>query len=188
MKIGLFFGSFNPVTDGHIEVINESLKFVDKIIVIVSPQNPSKSVNELADFNHRYKMVELSLRNIQNVEVSDIEIHMSKPSYTYDTLQSIMNRNDEYYYITGSDSLNGIKDWKEGMWILSNLNFICFLRDNLKIDKNTYDIIQYKLTLTKSNSILSSSLIRKMVLEDRKISHLVPNGVSEYIDIFGLYK
>ena len=88
MKVGLFFGSFNPVHNGHIEIAKEILnqkKFAE-IWFVITPQNPIKDSSSLASYSHRVKMVELAIKNHDNFLAETIEIKLAKPNYTFNSL------------------------------------------------------------------------------------------------------
>ncbi|MCC6817901.1 MAG: nicotinate-nucleotide adenylyltransferase [Bacteroidia bacterium] len=128
MKKGLFFGSFNPIHLGHLNIaqyiINE-LNF-DKVVFIVSPQNPFKSENDLWPASKRLELIRLSIENNPNFEVSDIEFHLPKPSYTIQTLEAIEKLNDgnSYSIIMGSDTLANLDKWKNPEKILTYPIFV----------------------------------------------------------------
>lgn len=123
MKTGLFFGSFNPIHIGHLNiaqyVINETE--IEKVIFIVSPQNPFKNESELWPFEKRLELVRKSIENNPDFEVSDIEFHLPKPSYTSQTLEALeqTKRGHDYSIIMGSDTLAGLDKWKQPEKILS---------------------------------------------------------------------
>ena len=111
MKTGLFFGSFNPIHNGHIGIANYILDFteVDELWLVVSPHNPLKDEKSLAPDFHRLEMVKLAIPNNENrMMVCDIEMSMPKPSYTIDTVNALNSKFPEkrFVIILGSDSLS----------------------------------------------------------------------------------
>lgn len=189
MKIGLFFGSFNPLTLAHIDIAEKSRDFVDEVWFVVSPQNPTKKIEDLCDEHHRLNMVRLACKDLTNIIDSDIEFNLEKPNYTYKTLLSLPKGN-EYVIIMGSDCLNSINTWDNWMDIIK-YPIICHLRDNQKIHKYLYDMMKTKLidvTFLKSDSIISSTTVRKMIKSNMNISGLVSSPIETYIQINKLYE
>ncbi len=123
MKTGLFFGSFNPIHIGHLNIaqyiINET--DIEKVLFVVSPQNPFKSENELWPFNKRFELVKKSIEGNPDFDVTDIELQLPLPSYTSQTLEALENLNQSHQYsiIMGSDTLTGLDKWKHPEKILS---------------------------------------------------------------------
>lgn len=123
MKTGLFFGSFNPIHLGHLNiaqyVINEM--GLDKVVFVVSPQNPFKTEIELWPAKKRYELTKISIEGNPNFEVSDIEFNLPLPSYTSQTLEALENNSqgEQYFIIMGSDTLNGLSKWKNPEKILT---------------------------------------------------------------------
>ena|ERR1035437_161888 len=186
-KIGLFFGSFNPPHNGHLEIAKLSLDYVDQVHFIISPHNPFKDPSMLLDQEHRYNMVKLlpdfDHQLVQRLIPNDIEFSMSRPSYTYRTLENLVSQNNnvEYYLIFGSDCINSIHTWEKGDWILSNFPIIGFERNEESINFDTYK----KIT---SNVNISSTLIRGRICNNQDISDLMPESVCDYIRYNGLWK
>lgn len=121
MVIGLYFGSFNPVHDGHVHLskIFQQQSKVDQVWWVLSPHNPFKATKDLAAFEHRAKMVNLVLP--EGHSLCNIEDGLSKPSYTIQTLRALQNQysNHEWAILMGADSWNTLPTWKEGALIES---------------------------------------------------------------------
>ena len=104
-QIGLFFGSFNPIHNGHLMLANYIVEYtdLDSIWFVVSPQNPFKDKDSLLDDNHRLEMLKMAIQNDERFEVCDIEFDMPKPSYTIDTLNRLseLHPDTEFYLICG---------------------------------------------------------------------------------------
>lgn len=189
MNIGLFFGSFNPITLGHLEVANNSLKYVDEVWFVLSPQNPLKNLNELASFDERAKMIEMSIRENTRFKFIDIEKDMGVPSYTIKTLDAIreLYPTNEYSLIFGTDVLNNLHLWESYDRVISENKFVVVVRDNKNLDEK----LEKKLNIVggfKNYSIISSTIVRNFIKEGKSIQDLVPNEVLVYLDIIGLYK
>ena len=114
MIVGLYFGSFNPIHNGHINIAKEILKKTDinNIWMVLSPNSPSKT--SLLDKNIRYRLMEMAFIGVEGISISNIEFNMPQPSYTFDTLIKIKSQNPEndYIIIMGADNLNDFYKWK----------------------------------------------------------------------------
>ena len=143
-NIGLFCGSFNPIHIGHTTLANTILHSaaLDEIWFVVSPHNPLKKQSELLDEQKRLTMVNLALQDYKNMHSSDIEFHLSKPSYTANTLRALSQTHPEYCFslIIGSDNLQVFNKWREYQYILDNYNIIVYPRqgDNIHQLLKTY--------------------------------------------------
>lgn len=193
-KIGLYFGSFNPIHNGHMSVAVASMEdpkiFLDEIWFIVSPQNPEKKVSLLCEEYHRINMVKLAIESMgefgKKMSASNIEFTMPKPSYTIDTLKKIEleKPHSNFYIIVGSDAFTGMPKWKEGEYILKHYNIIVHMRpgsnENFLGDfANQSNIISLS---TQPQMEISSTEIRKRAESGKSIRHLVPTVVAEYIE------
>ena len=197
-KIGLYFGSFNPIHVGHLLVathIREAAQ-LDEIWFIVSPQNPFKQNTELADENHRLEMVKLAIENVDYFSVSDIEFHLPKPSYTHVTLKELIKesrsfgKENKYHLIIGEDNIAKFKDWKEADWILENVEVLVYNRrieqTNLKSHSDSYrnsNLKIYNLPLID----ISSTEIRNRIKNKQAISYFVTENVEQFITFHKLY-
>ena len=117
MKCGLFFGSFNPLHTGHLLVAQHVLSFggLDEIRFVLSPQNPFKKTDTLADENARLEILKLSISDNPGFKASDVEFALPRPSYTIQTIQHLQKTepNTEFSLILGSDNLPALQDWKD---------------------------------------------------------------------------
>ena len=131
MKVGLFFGSFNPVHVGHMIIAEHMANHtdLDEVWMVVSPQNPLKKQASLAGDYDRLHLVNLAIGENLKLRSSNIEFGLSKPSYTVDTLVYLREKypNKEFVLIMGGDNLATLHKWK---------NFEVILRD--------YQIYVYK--------------------------------------------
>ena len=123
MKVGLFFGSFNPIHVGHLIIANHFLEFteIEKVWFIVSPQNPLKKEKSLLNQDLRLKMVKACLVANKKLSACDVEYHLPKPSYTINTLKHLKSKYPWYSFIIimGADSFDNIRKWKDYKSILS---------------------------------------------------------------------
>jgi nicotinate-nucleotide adenylyltransferase len=130
MKIGLFFGSFNPMHVGHKIIASYMAEFSDleKVLFIVSPQNPLKQKKTLLDQNHRLQIIKAEVEDIPHLDVSDIEFSMPQPSYTIDTLVRLKEQQPEHEFalIMGADNLQNFHKWKNFDLILEDYSIYVY--------------------------------------------------------------
>lgn len=182
-KVGLFFGSFNPIHVGHLIIGRAMLEQtdLDEIWYVVSPQNPFKSSKSLLHEFDRLEMVERALYEEYHMKASDIEFHMPKPSYTIDTLTYLQekNPNTEFVLIIGEDNLHSFPKWKNADKILELFSLYVYPRPNAKPSELKH---HPKVRFVKAPLLdISATYIRKQVKEGHSIKYLVPDAVIEYI-------
>ena len=189
-KIGLFFGSFNPVHNGHLMLANYIVEYtdLDSIWFVVSPQNPFKEENSLLQDHHRRDMLEMAVKNDSRFEVCDIEFSMPKPSYTIDTLKCLSERypDMEFYLIYGMDNLACFDKWKDYQSILDNYNLLVYPRKNydagnLKNHKSVHIISAPEIEI-------SSTFIRKAIKNNKDIRYFMPEQSYKYMIDMNFYK
>lgn len=189
MKIGLFFGSFNPIHIGHKIIGSYIQEFsqLDKVMFVVSPQNPLKKKTSLLDQYHRLMIIRMEIEDNPNLEVSDIEFSMPQPSYTIDTLVRLKEKHpeNEYAIIMGSDNLKNIHKWKNYNQILENYTVYVYPRNGFEI-KKTHSNIHIIEGVPEME--ISSSFIRKHIKQGRNISYLMPEKAWKYLDEMNFYK
>lgn len=188
-KIGLYFGSFNPVHVGHMIIANFMVEHsdLDEIWMVVSPQNPHKSKKSLASEYDRLNLLLLAIDDHEYIKASDIEFKLPKPSYTIDTLTHLSEKHPNYTFslIMGGDNLGSLHKWKNYELILKNHHIYVYKRPNYELGP----LADHK-SITLLNAPLmsiSSSYIRKQIKEGKSIKYLVDDAVIEELDISGLY-
>ena len=188
-KIGLFFGSFNPIHIGHLIIANYMANFteLDEVWFVVSPQNPFKEKKSLGNMYDRLEMVNLAIEGSEKLRASDIEFNLPQPSYTIDTLVYLQEKypNKDFVLIMGEDNLAGFMKWKNADIILRDYRIIVYPRPG-------YDGGELKnhpsVTMTDTPVMeLSSTFVRKAIKENRNIKFFTPDKVVEFIDKKGLY-
>jgi len=188
-KIGLFFGSFNPIHIGHLIIANYMANFteLDEVWFVVSPQNPFKEKKSLGNMYDRLEMVNLAIEGLEKLRASDIEFHLPQPSYTIDTLVYLQEKypNNDFVLIMGEDNLAGLLKWKNADIILRDYRIIVYPRPG-------YDGGDLKnhpsVTMTDTPVMeLSSTFVRKAIKENKNIKFFIPDKVLEFIDKKGLY-
>ena len=188
-KIGLFFGSFNPIHIGHLIIANYMVNYtsLDEVWFVVSPQNPLKEKKSLGNMYDRLEMVSLAIGNMDRLKASDIEFMLPQPSYTIDTLIHLKEKypTKDFVLIMGGDNLEGLPKWKNFEVILRDYEIIVYPRPG-------YDGGELKkhpaVTMTDTPVMeLSSTFLRQAIKERKSIKFFTPDKVAEFIDKKGLY-
>lgn len=190
MKIGLFFGSFNPIHMGHLIIANIMAETTDlkKVWFVVSPQNPFKPSKGLLHEFDRYDMVRAAIFNNFNLEVSDIEFHLPKPSYTIHTLVHLHEKfpDKEFKIIMGEDNLASFTRWKNYERILEDYGLYVYRRPNVQLSElHTHP----NVTFVEAPLLdISATFIRNCIRNKQSVRYLVPDVVEEMIRAKGFYQ
>ena len=189
MNIGLYFGSFNPVHTGHLIIANCVLNETDleRIWFVVSPQNPFKDDQALLQARKRLTLVKKSVMADERFLASDVEFHLSKPSFTIHTLRHLKSvyLEDMFSVIMGSDSFQAIDRWKDFQSIISDYKIFIFRRQGFEVDNNIGADIEI---LGGPLIDISSTEIRELIKKGKSIRYLVPEKVRKEIEIKEYYK
>jgi nicotinate-nucleotide adenylyltransferase len=182
MKIGLFFGSFNPIHNGHLIIANHILNEsdIDKVWFVVSPQNPFKNAESLLNNYDRLHLVSKATENDLRMKASDIEFHLPKPSYTVTTLAYLKEKYPEHKFviIIGSDSFQNLSKWKNFEIIVNNYQIIIYKRPGFEIENN----IGAKILIMNAPLLeISATYIRDLIKKNKSIKYLVPENIEEEI-------
>ncbi len=197
MRIGIYGGTFSPVHNGHIAMLESFARepYIDKILVIPTFIPPHKTEDLGATVEDRVRMLELAVKGMAGVEISDVEIKRGNISYTVDTLRELSGE-DELYLLLGSDMFLSLEFWREPQEIMKLAHVVVGRREN---DIETGKRIKlYKADLEKRfgarihetlfpPTVLSSSEIRERLSGGESIDGLVPNEVARYIKEKRLY-
>lgn len=188
MKIGLFFGSFNPIHVGHL-IIGEYVAsvFTDKVWFVVSPQNPLKKIEGLLNITDRILLINSIIKDNSRFETLDIEVNLPMPSYTINTLNHLNKTypQHDYFLILGSDNFLTINKWKSYKTLLKNYKFLIYERPLFKLDRSKLPLNVKVLDGPLMD--ISSTQIRKFIEENISVRYLVPDKVLKLIKKNNLY-
>jgi len=190
MKVGLYFGSFNPIHFGHLIIAERALAEtpLDRIWFVVSPQNPFKKKKNLLSEYDRFRMVEMAIEENHNFLASNVEMKLPKPSYTIDTLAHLQDkyRSYEFALIMGGDNLQHFHKWKSFQTILDCHKIYVYPRPGSKesqFDKHP-SVTEFKAPLLD----ISATYIRNALRNNKSIRYLTPEKVRTYIQKGRLYQ
>lgn len=193
MKVGLFFGSFNPIHIGHLILSNYILEHtdMDELWYVVSPQNPFKEKKTLLNDHNRLEMVELAIRNYPKMRATNVEFSLPQPNYTIDTLTYLKEKypNHTFCLIMGEDNLASLHKWKNAERLLETYQIIVYPR--------LYEGQKEPLLLAQHPNIhivsapvieLSATEIRTMIKHRKNVRPMLPPEVFEYLDGSNFYQ
>ena len=191
MKVGLYFGSFNPIHIGHLIIAGYVSDFtdMDQIWFVISPQNPLKTSANLLNEYDRLYLVRLAIEDDTRFRASDVEFKLPKPSYTIDTLVYLVEKYPEHTFsiIMGSDSFKNITKWKNFELLLKDFHFIVYFRPGYPIELGI-QMNKNVLILRAPSMDISATLIRNNIREGKSIRYLVPEKVKEEIEKGAYYR
>ncbi|MGJ8551029.1 nicotinate (nicotinamide) nucleotide adenylyltransferase [Winogradskyella wichelsiae] len=192
MKVGLYFGTFNPIHIGHLTIANHLVEHsdLDEIWFVVTPLSPFKKKSSLLDNYQRLDMVHLATKDYDKLRPSDIEFGLKQPNYTIDTLTYLLEKYPDFEFslIMGEDNLKSFHKWKNNEIILENHSIYVYprlsegkvvneLKDHPKVIKVEAPIME-----------LSSTFIRNEIKAGNNIRPMLPNDVWKLIDEMGFYR
>ncbi len=190
MKIGLFFGSFNPVHNGHLIIANYICETtdLDKVWLVVSPQNPFKEKSTLLNEYDRFHLIQLAIEGNINLRASDIEFKLPKPSYTIDTLTHLKEKYPTYEFslIMGGDNLSSLHKWKNYELILKNHDIYVYKRDASEQNPFAGKASVHFLDVPLLD--ISATFIRENIQQGHSMQYFLPDKVWEYVRDYKLYK
>lgn len=191
MKIGLFFGSFNPVHVGHLIIANYLVENsdLDELWMVISPHNPFKKRASLADDYTRYEMVFKATEEHPQIKASNVEFDLPQPSYTIDTLTYLKEEHPEHNFvlIMGGDNLKGFHKWKNYEEILKYYEILVYKRPDYDLGE-LKDHPKIQIISDCPQMQISSTFIRKMIKAGKSIRYWVTEEVREIIEATNLYQ
>ena len=189
MKIGLFFGSFNPIHAGHLIIANYMATYtgLDQVWLVVSPHNPLKEKESLVHTYDRLEMVRLAIDDTENLRVCDVEFQLPQPSYTIDTLVRLKEDypENEYSLIIGADNLQNFHKWKNYEQILEDYSIYVYPRPGFEINGSHKNI---HIVNGVPQMEISASFIRNSIKDRKDVSYLMPEKAWKYTDEMNFYK
>ncbi len=192
-KIGLFFGSFNPIHIGHLILANYILEHsdMDELWFVVSPQNPFKEKKSLLKDHNRLDMVQLAVKNYPKMRASNVEFSLPQPSYTIDTLTYLHEKYPDYSFslIMGEDNLQNLHKWKNADILVKNHHIIVYPRVYEGYKKDSDHFQHENISLIKAPVIeLSATEIRNMIKTGKNVRPMLPPEVFEFLDGSSFYQ
>lgn len=188
MKIGLFFGSFNPIHIGHLIIANYMVENydIDQTWLVVSPQNPLKNRKNLLGEYERLEMVNLAIEGNLKLKATDIEFYMPKPSFTIDTMVRLQEKypEHEWYLIMGTDTVNTLPKWKNYEVLIDKYKVLSYPRPGAEITFKFDNLIESDTPMMD----ISASYIRRTIKNNRSAKYLLQDNVLEFIEKWGYYK
>jgi len=190
MKIGLFFGSFNPVHNGHLMLANyiAQTSSLQKIWLVVSPHNPLKDKKTLLGEYDRLNLINLAIDNNPKLKASDIEFKLPQPSYTIDTLTYLQDKfpQHEFTLIMGSDNLATLHKWKNYELLIKQFPIVVYQRRGYT--KNPFPGVKTIQYLDFPFIDISSTFIREQIKKGVSMRYFMPDAVWQYIEEMKLYR
>ena len=200
-KIGLYFGTFNPIHVGHLIIANHMANHtsLDEVWLIVSPQNPFKEKSSLLADYHRLNLAKLAVEDNDKVRASDIEFKLPKPSYTINTLVHLKEAHGDAHFslIMGEDNLRSLHKWKNVDEILNQHPIYVYPRVLTEQEKKDLKPHRTNQLLAKHTNIkkidapvmkLSASFIRRSIKDGRDVRYLLTEPVFKYVTEMNFYK
>ncbi|MEL0643631.1 nicotinate (nicotinamide) nucleotide adenylyltransferase [Olleya sp. Ti.3.14] len=192
MKIGLYFGSFNPIHIGHLIIANQLVENSDlnQIWFVVTPHNPFKKKSTLLDNHHRLEMVYLATKDYDTLKESDIEFNLPQPNYTVNTLAYLTEKypEKEFALIMGEDNLKSFHKWKNYQVILDHHDIYVYPRISEGKVETQFDNHPKIHHVEAPIMEISSTLIRNSIKAGKNIKPLLPNHVWSYLDEMNFYR
>lgn len=192
MKVGLYFGTFNPIHIGHLTIANYLVEHsdLDQVWFVVTPQSPFKKKSSVLDDHQRLEMVYLATKDYDKLRPSDIEFGLKQPNYTIDTLTYLFEKfpKHEFSLIMGEDNLKSFHKWKNHEQILENHEILVYPRLSDDKTENKFEDHPKIFNISAPIMELSSTFIRKNIKAGKNVRPMLPDKVWYYIDEMNFYK
>ncbi|RXJ52704.1 nicotinate (nicotinamide) nucleotide adenylyltransferase [Gelidibacter gilvus] len=192
MKIGLYFGTFNPIHIGHLIIANHMAEHsdLDQIWFVVTPQSPFKVKASMLDNHDRFEMVYRATADYPKLRANDIEFGMPQPNYTINTLAYLQEKfpMHEFALIMGEDNLKSLHKWKNYELILANHHIYVYPRLSEGSVETQFDQHPKIHQVSAPIMELSSTFIRQSIKEGKNVKPMLPEHVWEYLDEMNFYR
>lgn len=192
MKIGLYFGTFNPIHVGHLVIANHLAEYgdLDQVWFVVTPQSPFKVKHSMLDNHQRLEMVYRATKDYDKLRPCDIEFNLPQPNYTINTLVHLQEKFPEHTFalIMGEDNLKGFHKWKNHELILEGYHIYVYPRISEGIVETQFDKHPKIHHVDAPIMELSSTFIRNSIKENKNVRPMLPEHVWEYLDEMNFYK
>jgi nicotinate-nucleotide adenylyltransferase len=192
MKIGLYFGTFNPIHVGHLIIANHMAEHSDleQIWMVVTPHNPLKQKNTLLDDYQRLHLVRLATEDYPKIKPSDIEFKLPQPNYTVNTLAHLMEKypQHEFSLIMGEDNFKSLHKWKNYEYILQHHDIYIYPRVSDEAENPTLKNHPNVHWIDAPIVEISSTFIRENIKNNKNVRPLLPHNVWEYVDHNNFYR
>lgn len=195
-KVGLYFGTFNPIHVGHLVIANYMANYTDleEVWLVVSPQNPFKEKDSMLEDYHRLSLVKIAVEDNIQLKASNIEFDLPKPSYTINTLVYLNEKHpdNQFNLIMGEDNLRTFHKWKNHEEILEKSNLYVYPRimnpqSEKKINSSLHSHPKVKICDAPVMKI-SSSFIRKAIKNNKDVRYMLTEKVADYVEEMHFYK
>ncbi len=192
MRVGLYFGSFNPPHIGHTVVAEYMLHFMkaDEVWMVISPQNPFKQTDDLLEENARLRLVKRALDGHDQIKPCTFEFDLPRPSYTIDTMRAMTENHpdEEFFLIMGSDNVIGIEGWKEYRVLIDQFETAIYPRPGYELDEGYVERLGGRFIMTDALQLdLSSTAIRNAISSDEPCRFMMRAAVWREIERKGYY-
>lgn len=191
-RVGLYFGSFNPIHKGHTALATWILQntSLDEVWLVVSPQNPFKQANQLASNQHRLQMARLAVEATPGLKVCDIECNLPTPSYTINTLNALAEKfpYTTFVLLMGADNLSGLPRWKSAELIMTRYPIWVYPRPGVEVEALLPQFPQINYLSNAPLFDVSATQVREALLTGQSVKNMLADEVVSYISKHSLYQ
>ncbi len=192
-KVGLYFGTFNPIHIGHLAIANHMAEFSDleEVWLVITPRSPFKTKNTLLEDHHRYQMVYEATKEYDRLRPSKVEFNLPQPNYTIHTLAHLFEKHGDTYefsLIMGEDNLKGFHKWKNYKEILENHHIYVYPRISKDTGERQFEDHPKVHRVNAPIMEVSSTFIRNQHRAGKNIRALLPDSVWKYLDEMNFYR